>query len=132
MLPFGTAGTREGRRLLAGVVLLLVTGVAALNVVVFQNASRRAERDGWQRLEASAELRRDDLVGKLGAFRREALGTLEDPTLQSALLRIAHGDAADLDPAARHELDLARERYGFAGLQLVDAGGRAVFRVSYR
>jgi len=132
MLPFGTAGTREGRRLLAGVVLLLVTGVAALNVVVFQNASRRAERDGWQRLEASAELRRDDLVGKLGAFRREALGTLEDPTLQSALLRIAHGDAADLDPAARHELDLARERYGFAGLQLVDAGGRAVWQTGDR
>ncbi len=129
LLPFGAAARRDSRRVLAGFVLLLVAGVATLNLVLFRNASLRAERDGWSRLEASADLRRDELTSVVGAFRREALGTLEDPAIHDALLRVAHDHSADFDEAARHELAMSRERFGFSGVQLLDSQGRVVWQV---
>jgi len=128
LLSLGAVGRRDSRRVLAGFVVMLVVGVAALNLILFHNASRRAERDGWSRLEASADLRRDELANVVGAFRREALGTLEDPTIHDALLRVARGQATDIGGAARHELALARERFGFSGVQLLDAHGTVVWQ----
>lgn len=128
LLPLGPAARRDSRRVLAGFVLLLVAGVAALNLVLFRNASQRAARDGWSRLEASADLRRDELSSVVGAFRREALGTLEDPAIHEALLRVAHDHSADFDENARHELEMSRERFGFGGVQLLDAQGRVVWQ----
>lgn len=128
LLPLGANGRRDSRRVLAGFVVLLVVGVAALNLILFHNASQRAERDGWSRLEASAELRRDELASVVGAFRREALGTLEDPAIHDALLRVARDHDADLGEAARHELAQARERFGFSGVQLLDSQGMVVWQ----
>jgi len=128
LLPIGPAGRRDSRRVLAGFVVMLVFGVAALNLILFQNASRRAARDGWSRLEASADLRRDELASVVGAFRREALGTLEDPDIHDALLRVARGNGADFDESSRHELAQARERFGFSGIQLLDARGNVVWQ----
>ncbi len=128
LLPRGPERRRDSRRVLVGFVALLCAGVAALNVVLFHNASVRAERDGWNRLEASADLRRDELVNAVGAFRREALGTLEDPVLKAALLRVAHDPGAGFGAAALDELEQSRERFGFSGVQLMNAKGRVVWQ----
>lgn len=128
LLPHGAEKRRDGRRVLTGFVVLLVLGVATLNLVLFHRASDRAERDGWSRLEASADLRRDELAATVGAFRREALGTLEDPAIHAALLRVAREPGAALGEAAQHELALARERFGFSGVQVLDARGRVVWQ----
>jgi PAS domain S-box-containing protein len=119
---------RDSRRVLAGFVLLLIAGVAALNVVLFRNASQRAERDGWKRLEASADLRRDQIAAVVGAFRREALGTVEDPVVHQTLVRIARRPEAGLDADGRREVMQAIARFGFSRVQVADSLGHVLFQ----
>ena len=128
LLPHGSERRRDSGRVLAGIVVLLVLGVAVLNVVLFRNASLRAEHDGWGRLEASADLRRDELANAVGAFRREALSTLDDPVVHDALLRMARDPQASFGEGARHEIAQDRERFGFSGVQLLDADGDVVWQ----
>ncbi len=128
LLPRGADRRRDSRRVLVGFVVLLFAGVTILNVALFHSANVRAERFGWRRLEASADLRRDELASIVGAFRREALGTLDDPVVSGGLLALARDPHARPDPQALAEIEQARERFGFAGVQLVDSAGRSVWQ----
>src|ERR1043166_3701484 len=79
LLARGLDVPRESLRIVAGFGLLVVAGLAALNVTLWHNAGRRIEDEAWRRLEASTDVRRAEVDHLLGGFLREALSIAHDP-----------------------------------------------------
>jgi PAS domain S-box-containing protein len=124
----GTRGARthgEGRRVLVGFGVLLLLCALVLNVWLYQSARANFERDGWARLEASADMRRDQIAYGTEILRREAQNVAEDPAVSRLLEAFTRGS---LTPAQwsdlREELRGAQRHFEFENVQLLDADGR--------
>lgn len=122
---------RESRRILIGFAILLLLGMAGLNVLVYRAARVREERNGWSRLEAAADLRRDELDQLFGMIKREARSVALDPEIASDALALVHGKAS----ASRianflTEPQQAQAEFEFENVQLVDPLGEVVQETS--
>src|SRR5262245_46372086 len=87
-------------RIVAGFALVGAAVLAALNVVIWHDASQRIEREAWHRLEAATDVRRTDVDHALDVFRHEALSVAHDPALVASI----GGSGPASDPAAREQL----------------------------
>ena len=126
VLSRGLGMRRESVRIVAGLAALLVTGVVALNVVLWRNAERQIERESWQRLEAAADVRRADVDHVLAVIRREAVSIGRAPVITA----LVHGlDPAR--PAAERERRLEGlasrvDDFEFRNFVVLDAAGRTL------
>ncbi len=131
LLTHGSAGDRESRRVLVAFATLIVLGAVVLNIGLYRSARARFERDGWARLEASADMRRDQLAFGLGAFRREALQLAEDPVVESHAVALAAGQRA---PSAQRELEdefhSTQRHFHFENIQILSATGAVLYETS--
>src|SRR5262252_415190 len=75
----------ENVRIAAGIGLLVVMGVVAINVMVWHNARQRIEAEAWRRLEVATDVRLADIDHVLDVTRREALSVARDPRIVSAV-----------------------------------------------
>jgi PAS domain S-box-containing protein len=75
----------ENVRVAAGIGLLVVAGVVAINVMVWHNAGQRIEAEAWRRLEVATDVRLADIEHVLDVMRREALSVARDPRIVSAV-----------------------------------------------
>lgn len=118
----------ESRRVLVGIAICLLLGMVGLNLALYQQSRHQLEREGWMRMEASADLRRDELDHVLGTLMREAASVAHDPVVE---LRATRMVAGTLDAAGRdvliEELESAQQRFEFENVQLLDARGAVLF-----
>ncbi len=121
----------ESARILIGFGVVLLLGAAALNVGLWSSAHDRFEKDGWARLEASADMRRDQIVYGLGTFRREAMSLAEEPLVVRAAPAFGAGR---LDGPQRKTLESemggAQRHFQFENVQLVAATGEVICEVA--
>jgi PAS domain S-box-containing protein len=118
-------------RILLGFAVLLLLGAAALNVGIWSSARTRFENNGWARLEASADMRRDQIVYGLATFRREAMSLAEEPLVASVAPAFAAGRLTDLQrKALESEIVRAQSHFQFENVQLVAATGEVVYEVT--
>src|SRR5262245_37733954 len=75
----------ENVRVAAGIGLLVVAGVVAINVMVWHNAGQRIAAEAWRRLEVATDVRLADIDHVLDVMRREALSVARDPSIISAV-----------------------------------------------
>src|SRR5690242_2149175 len=75
----------ENVRVAAGIGLLVVAGVVAINVMVWHNARQRIEVEAWRRLEVATDVRLADIDRVLDVTRREALSVARDPRIATAV-----------------------------------------------
>ena len=128
LLSRGGRPQGENARILLGFGVLLLLGVAALNVGLWSSARNRFEKDGWARLEASADMRRDQIVYGLATFRREATSLAEGPLVARTAPSFAAGRLAGPERAAfERELVDAQRHFQFENVQLVAATGEVLF-----
>jgi PAS domain S-box-containing protein len=124
-------GTSESTRILLGFGVLLLFGALALNLGLWSSARDRFERDGWARLEASADMRRDQIVYGLATFSREAMNLLEEPTVMHRAAELASGR---LGEHAREEFEneivAAQRHFQFENVQVVASDGEILFEIS--
>ena len=122
---------RDSRRVLIGLGVFLLLAMTAFNLAFYGKARQRLEHEGWSRLEAAADLRRDQLDHQLSALVREAASVAHDPVVTERAARWCEGDLAAADQAVlSEELESAQERFEFENIQIVDRHGRVVFEVS--
>ena len=86
LLTTAADSRRESRRILAGFAALLVLAVVAFNVVLYRDASNRLEREGWTRLSATADQRRDEVMHWIETFEREAQSLASDPEVVAVVI----------------------------------------------
>ena len=113
----------ENVRVAAGIGLLIVAGVVAINVMVWHNARTRIEVEAWRRLEVATDVRLADIDRMLDVTRREALSVAGDPRILSAVRSVrapAREGAADplLD-----ELYTRSAEFEFRNVAVLDSNG---------
>jgi PAS domain S-box-containing protein len=119
----GLRASLENVRVAAGIGLLVVTGVVAINVMVWHNARQRIEVEAWRRLEVATDVRLADIDRVLDVTRREALSVARDPRIVSAVRSVrsvARPGAAD---PALDELYARSAEFEFRNVAVVDASG---------
>ena len=126
LLARGLDLKREGTRIVTGFVLLVGLGVTALNVTLWHNAARRIEAEAWRRLEAAAEVRRNDVDHLLSVTRREALSVLHDPFIVHAVRSMPSLPAGPARTKALSELFERAEEFAFTDVLVVDAEGEVL------
>jgi signal transduction histidine kinase/CheY-like chemotaxis protein len=123
LLARGLDVPRESLRIVAGFGLLVVAGVAALNVTLWHNAGRRIEDEAWRRLEASTDVRRAEVDHLLGGFLREALSIAHDPYIVTAVKSLHPGGPAADRAVLLDELFKRSEEFDFRDVTVTDAAG---------
>jgi PAS domain S-box-containing protein len=121
---------RESARILLGFGVLLLLGAVALNAGLWTSAHDRFEKDGWARLEASADMRRDQIVYGLATFHREAMSLAEEPGVVKRSHAFAAGTLSESEREAyENEFVGAQRHFQFANVQLVTGTGEVVYEV---
>ncbi len=124
LLSRGPGGDRESRRVLLGFAIMLLLGTVVLNIGLYRSASERFQRDGWSRLEASADMRRNQLAYGLDVFRREALLLASDPAVRMLALSLAEHRISPLQrDALLREVASAQQHCQFENVQVVGPRG---------
>lgn len=124
LLTTGDDSRRESRRILIGFAVLLVMGVVAFNVALYRDAETRLEQEGWTRLSATADQRRDGVIQLIETFEREAQSLASDPEVG----RLAHSYLHHSETETEHQAmnaqigDEAR-RFRFENVQILNATG---------
>ena len=127
----GGGSHRESQRILLGFGVLLLLGAVALNIGLWSSARDRFERDGWSRLEASADMRRDQIVYGLATFHREAMNLVEDPTVARDASAFAYGRMSAARRAAfENQIEGVQRHFQFENIQIVSEGGRVLYESS--
>ncbi len=126
LLAHGRDTQRESRLILVGASLLLLVGIVGLNVGLYHDLKQRVERQGWARLEDSAELARDEIVRFIGSVRRASQSLAQDPATQASLLTTTRGGSGPEDVATWSRLTAESDHFGFESIELLTPGGTAV------
>jgi len=123
--------TAETTRVLVGFAVLLVFGAVALNFWLYQGARERFERDGWARLEFSADQRRDRFEAGIATLQREAASIAEDASVAHEADELA---SQALGPRAREEftgeIESALAHFQLGRVELIDSSGRVLYATS--
>jgi PAS domain S-box-containing protein len=115
----------ENVRVAAGIGLLVVAGVVAINVTVWHNARQRIEVEAWRRLEVATDVRLADIDHVLDVMRREALSVARDPRIVSAV-RAARRHAPGSGDPLLDELFTRAAEFEFRNVAVLDAAGAPV------
>ncbi|MFN8589602.1 MAG: ATP-binding protein [Candidatus Eisenbacteria bacterium] len=122
---------RESRRVLIGIIVFLLLAMTAFNLAFYGKARQRLEHEGWSRLEAAADLRRDQLDHQLGTLVREASSVARDPVVEARAARWCAGALPVAEQSVlAEELESAQGRFEFENIQIVGNAGSVVFEVS--
>jgi PAS domain S-box-containing protein len=131
LLSQGDRPQAGNARILLGFAVLLLLGAAALNVGLWSSARDRFEKNGWARLEASADMRRDQIVYGLATFRREAMNLVEEPLVARSAPAFTNGSLTGPARAAfESEIVRAQSHFQFENVQLVTATGEVLYESS--
>ena len=123
LLAHGIHLRPEGIRVVAGIGLLVVAGVVAINVMVWHNAKARIEAEAWRRLEVATDVRVADIDHVLDVTRREALSVARDPRIVEAVRTVhPHTPAATVDPTL-DELFSRSAEFEFRNVAVLDSAG---------
>jgi PAS domain S-box-containing protein len=129
LLSRGSDVRRESRRILIGIGVLVVIGVAVLNAAMYRQARERLERDGWAHLTAGTEARRDEVARQFESMRREVQLITVDPAIRARAARLAAGTASSDDRRDLQEvLTGDAHTLGLQSLMLIAFDGRVLFR----
>ena len=117
----------ESRRVLLAFAVMLLAGTIVLNLGLYRSARERFERDGWSRLEASANMRRDQLAYGLSVLQREAQQLADDPVVERGAAALAKGRRSFPERAEMtHELASSRREFQFENLQIAGRAGEVL------
>ena len=127
LLTSGTDPRQDSRRILAGFAALFVLAVIGFNVALYRDAATRLERDGWSRLSATADQRRDEVTHLLETFEREAQSLCADPQVD----RLAHSYLHHPETAAEQQVMESRvgegaRLFGFDNFQVLGTNGEVL------
>ena len=113
----------ENVRVAAGIGLLVVAGVVAINVMVWHNARVRIEAEAWRRLEVATDVRLADIDRVLDVTRREALSVAGDPRIVSAVRSVRAPARAGAADHLLDELDTRSAEFEFLNVAVLDSNG---------
>lgn len=118
---------RESRRILVGFAVLLMLGVVAFNLAFYRNAETRLEREGWARLSATADQRRDQVLHLIGSFEREAASLASDPEVGRLAHSYLHHSETEPERQVKDaELGEGARLFGFENAQILDSNGQVL------
>jgi PAS domain S-box-containing protein len=123
LLARGPDVRHEGVRVIVGFAVLVVVGVAAVNVTLWHNAGKRIEEAAWHRLEAATDARRAEVDHALDVFLREARSVANDPFIVAAVTSVRPGGAAGDRGPLLDELFARAEEFEFRDVAVTDADG---------
>ena len=131
LLTTAADSRRESRRILAGFAALLVLAVVAFNVVLYRDASNRLEREGWTRLSATADQRRDEVMHWIETFEREAQSLASDPEVVAVVHSYLHADVVPIERSQIvAELEDGMRLFGFENVQVLGPNGEVLEELS--
>jgi PAS domain S-box-containing protein len=123
LLARGIRVSLENVRVAAGIGMLVVAGVVAINVMVWHNARLRIEVEAWRRLEIATDVRLADIDHVLDVTRREALSVARDPRIVSAVLAARPHPATEAGDPRLEELFSRSAEFEFRNVALLDGTG---------
>ncbi len=126
LLAHGAPSRHESRRILVGASLLLVAGVAALNLGLYHEFKTQVEQRGWERLEDAADLARDEISRFTAGTRRTSQSLARDPAMRHALLSALHGGHDRVETSAWEVLTDKSDHFGFESVELATPAGTVV------
>ena len=124
LLAKGSDSRRESRRIAAGLLALAVLSIALLNIGIYSSAQNRLQADGWSRLVANTEGKRQEIVDVLDRVESQAIYVAEQPMVldwaqlaaSGALFKVERNGLID-------ELDRSAESFGFQSFALYSLEG---------
>jgi PAS domain S-box-containing protein len=127
LLARGTDPRRESRRIAIALLGLAVVSVALLNVGIYEGTRARLSEDGWHRLVAHTEGKREEVRGALTRFKAQARYLSEQPLVARWSGRAVEGALTDEE---RRNLVLELERsarsFGYLSADIFNAEGHSV------